>query len=72
MSEWTVVRCSQGALYSTIWMPLVSLKAVRLGAKRLQRCPVHRRWEKVERVKVADLTDAQRTAALQVRDIAIP
>ena len=36
----TVVRCRQGHLYTTIWIPLASLKAVRLGWWRLQYCPV--------------------------------
>jgi len=33
------VRCSAGHLFTTIWIPLASLKSVRLGDRRYQRCP---------------------------------
>jgi hypothetical protein len=46
----TIVRCSRGGLFETVWVPLASFKAIRLGSKRLQRCPVHGRWEIVRRV----------------------
>ena len=36
----TVVRCREGHLYTTIWIPGASLKALRLGWARLQYCPV--------------------------------
>jgi hypothetical protein len=39
-----IVRCSQGHLFETIWIPLVSFKAVRLGTRRLQRCPIGHHW----------------------------
>lgn len=39
------VRCSAGHVFTTIWMPLGSLKAVRLGWKRWQYCPVGRHWQ---------------------------
>jgi hypothetical protein len=68
----TIVRCAQGALYSTIWVPLVSLKAVRLGNQRLQRCPVHHKWERVERVDPATLSAEERSQAESIRDIGIP
>jgi len=35
-----VVRCRRGHLFTTIWLPGVSLKAARLGWWRFQRCPV--------------------------------
>jgi hypothetical protein len=60
-----VVRCSQGGLFETKWIPLVSFKAVRLGGRRLQRCPVHRKWEAVERVDPATLSKAQQSEASQ-------
>jgi hypothetical protein len=56
----TIVRCSRGALFETIWVPLVSFKAIRLGSKRLQRCPVHARWELVQRADPSTLTPAER------------
>jgi hypothetical protein len=68
----TIVRCSQGALYSTIWLPLGSLKALRLGATRVQRCPVHHKWERVQKVDAADLTSEERAGAMAIRDVAIP
>ncbi len=58
-----IARCSQGALFETQWVPLASFKAIRLGRKRLQRCPVHRRWQIIERVDPASLTAEQRADA---------
>lgn len=67
----TIVRCNSGALYSTIWVPMVSFKAARLGNARWQRCPVHKRWEMTRRVDPGTLSGAERTAAESVRDIGI-
>lgn len=50
MAEWKIVQCSRGAYYESKWVPLASFKAIRLGAKRLQRCPVHHKWEMTVRV----------------------
>src|SRR5579862_540371 len=36
----TIVRCSKGHLFTTIWVPGVSFKSVRLGYARFQHCPV--------------------------------
>jgi hypothetical protein len=60
-----IVRCSQGGLFETKWIPLAPFKAVRLGGRRLQRCPVHHKWETIERVDPATLTEAHRTGAAQ-------
>jgi len=68
----TVVRCRRGHLFTTIWVPGASLKAIRLGWARVQRCPVGKHWSLVTPVKVADLSDHERTMAEQVRDIRIP
>lgn len=51
-----IVRCSRGAYYETLWVPFVSVRAIRLGPQRLQRCPVHRRWEMTRIVPDGDLT----------------
>ncbi len=67
-----IVRCSRGALYSTIWVPLMSFKAVRLGPYRLQRCPVHDRVEWAVLVPRDRLTPAEIARAAQVKDIGIP
>ncbi|MBE7162613.1 MAG: hypothetical protein INR72_15350 [Williamsia herbipolensis] len=67
-----IVRCESGALYSTIWIPMVSFKAVRLGDNRLQRCPVHKKWERARLVDPSTLSAAERAAAESVQDIGIP
>jgi hypothetical protein len=66
--RWTVVLCSGGTHYETVWVPLVSLKAVRLGNRRFQRCPVHGKWELVRRLREDELTPEIRRAAAQHRD----
>lgn len=53
-----IVRCSRGGYYKTRWVSLVSFKAVRLGPYRLQRCPVHRRWELASIVPESELISA--------------
>jgi hypothetical protein len=58
-----IVRCSQGGLFESKWIPLISVKAVRLGRRRWQRCPVHRRWEMVQRVDEQTLSDQDRAEA---------
>lgn len=68
----TVVRCRHGHLFTTIWVPGVSLKSVRLGWYRLQRCPVGHHWTLVTPVKDSDLTDEERQFAEENRDIRIP
>ncbi len=68
----TVVRCLQGHLFTTIWLPGGSFKAVRLGWRRLQWCPVGKHWTVVAPVRDADLTAAERRFAAQHRDVRIP
>jgi hypothetical protein len=68
----TVVRCRRGHLFTTIWIPGGSLKAVRLGWARFQWCPVGRHWSIVTPVKEADLTEDQRRFAREHRDFRIP
>ncbi|MEH3154317.1 MAG: hypothetical protein PGN29_02860 [Gordonia paraffinivorans] len=67
-----IVRCDSGALYSSIWIPMVSFKAARLGTSRFQRCPVHHRWERARLVDPSTLSDGERSAAESVQDIGIP
>jgi hypothetical protein len=66
------VRCSQGHLFTTIWIPLASLKAVRLGGSRYQRCPVGRHWALVMPLDPATATPADLGAAAAVHDLRIP
>ena len=67
-----VVRCRQGHLFTTIWIPGGSLKAVRFGWWRLQRCPVGHHWSIVTPVKTAELTEQERRSASEARDIRVP
>jgi hypothetical protein len=68
----TIVRCRQAHLFETIWIPGASLKALRLGPRRLQRCPVGGHWSLVSPVREANLPDAELAAAHAVRDIRLP
>jgi hypothetical protein len=72
MGRDVVVRCRQGHMYSTIWLPGGSLKSIRFGLRRLQRCPVGRHWSIVTPVREAELTEPELQAAHEHRDIRIP
>ena len=63
-----IVRCRQGHLFTTLWMPLGSLKAVRLGGTRYQRCPVGRHWSIVVPVDEAALSPGELQSARSHRD----
>lgn len=67
-----IVRCRRGHLFTTIWIPGASLKSVRLGWYRFQRCPVGNHWSLVQPVREADLTEDERRAAAEHRDLRIP
>src|SRR5579884_1293422 len=58
-----IVRCRRNHLFTTIWIPGVSLKSLRLGPWRFQRCPVGRHWSLVTPVNAAGLTQDQRRRA---------
>jgi hypothetical protein len=60
------VRCRAGHVFTTIWVPLGSLKAVRLGPRRYQRCPVGRHWSMVERL-APGTPEAEEAAAVHDR-----
>jgi hypothetical protein len=66
------VRCRRGHLFTTIWIPGVSVKSVRLGVWRIQYCPVGHHWALVQPVKTAKLTDEDRRIASEHRDIRLP
>ena len=68
----TIVRCHRGHLFTTIWVPGVSFKSVRLGWWRLQRCPVGSHWTLVTPVRQADLTADEQRLAGEARDMRIP
>lgn len=67
-----VVRCREGHVFTTIWIPGVSLKSLRLGWWRAQRCPVGRHWSIVTPVRRSDLTEDQQRSARENRDIRVP
>jgi hypothetical protein len=67
-----VVRCQKGHLFTTIWIPGASLKSIRLGWRRFQRCPVGNHWSIVTPVKEAELTEEDRRVAHGTKDIRIP
>ncbi len=67
-----IVRCRQGHLFTTIWIPGASLKSLRLGARRVQRCPVGHHWSLVKLVRESDLSGRARRTARAHKDIRIP
>ena len=67
-----VVRCSQGHLFTTIWVPGASLKPVRLEWWRIQRCPVGNHWSIVAPVKEGDLTEDEKRIAAANKDARVP
>ena len=68
----TVVRCRDGHLFTTLWVPGGSLKAIRLGWWRFQRCPVGQHWSLVTPVDAASLTEEERIRAAEAHDTRVP
>jgi hypothetical protein len=68
----TPVRCRQGHLFTTIWIPGASVKSVKLGFRRFQRCPIGPHWSLVAPVKDRNLTEEQRRESREHRDVRIP
>lgn len=58
-----VVRCRRGHLFTTLWIPGVSVKALRLGWWRFQRCPVGPHWSLVTPVRERELNRLDRRSA---------
>jgi hypothetical protein len=67
-----IVRCREGHLYTTLWIPAASLKALRLGPWRVQRCPVGQHWSLVTPVDETKLSESERRRARGQHDIRIP
>lgn len=67
-----IVRCREGHLFTTIWIPAASAKSLRLIWWRVQYCPVGRHISLVTPVNAADLTAKERRSAREHRDIPIP
>ena len=72
MAGTVVVRCRPGHLFTTIWIPGASLKSVRLGWWRFQRCPVGRHWTLVTPARESELGESDLAAAHQVHDARVP
>jgi hypothetical protein len=67
-----IVRCRDGHLFTTIWVPSASVKALRLGWVRLQWCPVGRHWTLVTPVRDTELTAKEQRRARAQRDLPLP
>ncbi len=67
-----VVRCQKGHFFTTIWIPGASLKSLRFGWWRFQRCPVGHHWSIVTPVRESDLSEEQTRVARDHKDIPIP
>lgn len=68
----TIVRCQQGHLFTTTWLPGASFKAIRLGWFRIQRCPVGDHIAIVVPVREDDLSPEERLRAARYRDTWVP
>jgi hypothetical protein len=67
-----VVRCRRGHLFSTIWLPGISFKSLRLLWWRVQRCPVGAHWAIVTPVREGELLQDERQAAQERKDVRVP
>jgi hypothetical protein len=67
-----VARCRDGHLFTTLWIPGISVKSLRLGPWRFQHCPVGHHWSSVTPVRKADLGEEERREAGAVHDRRIP
>ena len=67
-----IVRCRRGHLFTTLWIPSVSLKAMRVGWLRVQWCPVGRHFSIVTPVREPDLSPAERREARAHHDLRLP
>ena len=67
-----IVRCRQGHLFTTFWLPGVSFKSIRLGWWRYQRCPVGGHWSLITPVRPSELNEAERAEARSHSDIPLP
>ena len=68
----SIVRCSQGHLFETVWIPLASFKAIRLGPLRYQRCPVGHHYSLVRLVDPNSLTPEEMEQARSATDTWVP
>jgi hypothetical protein len=67
-----IVRCRRGHLFSTIWLPGISFKSLRLIWWRGQRCPVGNHWTIVTPVRRGEISDAEVQSARERKDVRVP
>lgn len=67
----TVVKCRRGHLFTTWWIPGVSIKALRFGWWRLQYCPIGSHLSLVVPISTTRLSQDQRRAA-ERHDLRVP
>ena len=67
-----VVRCRAGHLFTTLWLPAVSIKALRFGPWRVQRCPVGGHWTLVTPVRESGLSSDELASAREHHDVSLP
>jgi hypothetical protein len=67
-----IARCRAGHLFTSTVIPGASIKAVRLGNVRFQRCPVGHHWSLVSWVDPSTLTPEELAAARSRHDIRLP
>ena len=72
LGGWVVVRCREGHLFTTLWIPGIKFKALEFGVVRFQYCPVGKHWSLVAPVRDSTLTNEQRQFAEQHRDAPFP
>jgi hypothetical protein len=65
-------RAPRRALFTTIWIPLASLKALRLGRRRFQHCPAGHHWTMVTQLDQTSAGPADLETAAALHDIRIP
>ncbi|KAH8660154.1 hypothetical protein BX600DRAFT_54557 [Xylariales sp. PMI_506] len=66
-----IVRCGDGHLYTTIWVPMVSFKALRFGSQRYQWCPVGHHFSLIGKAQIGELTMEEMEEASRIHDISI-
>ena len=67
-----IVRCRDGHLFTTLWVPSASVKALRLGWVRFQWCPVGHHWSLVTPVRNSELTATEQRRARSKHDLRLP
>jgi hypothetical protein len=67
-----IVRCRHGHLFTTLWVPSASVKALRLGWWRFQWCPVGHHWSLVTPVRNSELSAKEQRRGRSKHDLRLP